>query len=76
MIHKLLNLVENTSQNGRNFEISSGYSSVVLCLDKLFRKLTLLSKSAEDNFAERDVTMAIICRIISRDITVALNVQC
>lgn len=53
VIHKLLNLVENTLQNGRNSEILSGVSSAVLCLDNFFRKLTLLSNSTEDNFDER-----------------------
>ena len=36
VIHKLLNLVENTLQNGRNSEILSGVSSAVLCLDNFF----------------------------------------
>ena len=53
VIHKLLNLVENTLQNGRNYEILSSISSAVLCLDNFFWKLTLLSKSTEDNFDER-----------------------
>ena len=53
VIHKLLNLVENTLQNGRNYEILSSISSAVLCLDNFFRKLTLLSNSTEDNFDER-----------------------
>jgi len=53
VIHKLLNLVEKTLQNGINYEILSSISSAVLCLDNFFWKLTLLSKSTEDNFDER-----------------------
>ena len=39
VIHKLLNLVENTLQNGRNSEILSGVSSAVLCLDHFLGNL-------------------------------------
>ncbi|XP_039788199.1 golgin subfamily A member 4-like isoform X2 [Panicum virgatum] len=61
-IHKLLNLVQNTLQDGSNSEISSGDMSAILCLGKLVTKLlddygTLLSKSTEGNFADRDVQL-------------------
>jgi chromosome segregation ATPase len=61
-IHKLLNLVQNTLQDGCDSEIPSGATSAVLCLDKLLRKLlddygTLLSKSTEDNFTERGIQL-------------------
>ncbi|KAG2655990.1 nuclear mitotic apparatus protein 1-like [Panicum virgatum] len=61
-IHKLLNLVQNTLQDGSKSEISSGDTSAILCLGKLVTELlddygTLLSKSAEGNFAERDVQL-------------------
>ncbi|KAK8461720.1 hypothetical protein SEVIR_1G087300v4 [Setaria viridis] len=61
-IHKLLNLVQNTLQDGSDSEISSGDTSAVLCLGKLLRKLlddygTLLSKSTEGNFTERDIQL-------------------
>ncbi|CAL5024033.1 unnamed protein product [Urochloa decumbens] len=61
-IHKLLNLVQITLQDGSNSEISSGDTSAVLCLGKLLRKLlddygTLLSKSTEGNSADRDIQL-------------------
>ncbi|AQK68540.1 hypothetical protein ZEAMMB73_Zm00001d015272 [Zea mays] len=61
-VHKLLNLVQNTLQDSTNSEISSGGISAVLCLGKMLKKLlddygTLLYKSTEGNFAERDIQL-------------------
>nr|CAB3445591.1 unnamed protein product [Digitaria exilis] len=61
-IHKLLNLVQNTLQDGTNSEISSGDTSAVMLLGDLLRKLlddygTLLSKSTEGNLAEREIQL-------------------
>ncbi|XP_062224074.1 COP1-interactive protein 1 isoform X2 [Phragmites australis] len=59
-INKLLNLVQDTLQDGSNSEIPSDATSAVLCLGKLLRKLldeygALLSKSTVSSFAEREI---------------------